>query len=262
LGFKTKENIEHYMGLYADSVVQALEILEQSRGHEILGELEELHASLFAQLRTRILEIDPSADKELPMMEQRIPSSQVALTMDLGETDCVHEVRRRYPPKAAFNVIEEKILGYFSRGANVQERLKGLHLASRMLLALVSALPFVITLPYWLRRSYTEAYKLNMPKLREILIRLAKAHSSDVFDQLEEELLVQGQLELEVAVRTISSKFAVPRGYTPSTALPSLPASQLQMVIAAMADLLAANSAMDSIAATIQPGSSFPNDNS
>jgi len=254
ISFERLDDVGRYAQLYADALTGPLTALEQSNSQEILTSIDQKHATLISRLREKLTEMDPSVVEHLPrsIVDQSIPPSSLPFVSKEDILQALVAHRTRYSALYTFQVIQKRILQLLLRNDDVEERLQGLGFVSKCLLALVSTLPYIFTLPYSLRQTYIDSYQICLSHLRQRLIDLAKAHSSDILGQIEQQVSVSGQLELKVAAGTISSTFLIPEGYSAVDALPHVTAAQLQGVTAALANLIAFNAAISWIRDSVE----------
>jgi len=201
-----------------------------------------------------VAEIEPSIGDYWPgpLVEHKLAVSHLPLaTKDIF----LENIEKRRPANSAlrgFRSVEKRILRTFSDATDVEERLKNLGVVSKCLLALVSTLPFLLTLPHWLQQTSVESYKLSVESLQQRLVDLAQIHTRESLGQIEEEATVFSKLELEAATNAISSSFLIPDGYSTGEALPDVGSVELQMVTGALANLIAFNAAINWIRGSIE----------
>lgn len=249
------EEIERYMKRYEDSLGKLLNSLEATVARHMLQHLDKAHDSIFGKLQKRIDEVDSTVKDQWPgrMAQQPIPIQGDLVITQADIEGAIQEQRISYSPTSAFDLVQQKVLGTWSNSPDLHGRITHLRFASRSFLAIASCIPYILTLPYWLRKSYIASYRLSLDALRKSLLRVAKAHSTEFLDQLQEELIVQRQLETDLATSAIASSFSKPEGYVVSDALPELKPREIQATIAANANILAIGAVTGYIVDLIPP---------
>jgi hypothetical protein len=177
------------------------------------------------------------------------PSFIVADASDLDVSVLVEEQRRRYTLSETFGKVEKEVMEWIMPSADHVEHISHLRLLSRSFLTLASIIPFLLYLPFQLRKTRIDSYKLRLDVLRATLLELAKHHSTSVLQELEAEVDLHERLETSLAIQAIATRFAIPPNYDATTALPDLSTEDLHSAIMANANMIASISAFERLEA-------------
>lgn len=224
--FEDMHDIEQYMDRYWTVFNDLARALDIAATESVLNEANKAHANLFGDLEDKLA---------IPRMASRADANAVAPrnkgSSREGLSQHVEELRSRYTVSRAFSEVELRMFKTLNQKDDFQERIRHLGQVSRALLAVASLIPFILSLPYWLQKSYVQAYTLNLLSLRPALLHEAVSQSSTLLNRLE------GQITADTLRQTqsiIQSKF--PSASHRGTVSASL--SECQHLIAASANVV------------------------
>ncbi|CAG8626264.1 13630_t:CDS:10, partial [Acaulospora colombiana] len=249
--FTERNNLKQYLDSYRENLQRVITHLDDVASKEFLQASHQAHLNRLSDLYSKIESKNPEAIGQWPsavtgLKHPTIPLSEAALS---ETSSFVSEKRAKYTLNEAFSLLQERSLQFLDPGFHSQGRIARLSLISRSLLAAATTIPFLLSIPYWLVKTYVESYRLSIEGFRETSRKLAISHSSNLLKQLETDVVEYEIKETENAIKFISAKFSVPLDFDPNKSLPDLPTETIQLAVAANCDVLASLSAFDQILA-------------
>jgi hypothetical protein len=226
-----------------------MEDLDQRTSRDFLEYAEHAHSTTLAPLQNIIEGIDLGRQITWPALYLE-PSSLTVQEQDPSEvimTAHISENRVKYTLGEAFSIIQQRTLRLLAPEKGEELQIEHLGPVTRSLLTVVSFIPFVFSLPYWLRKTYIKSYKLKIQSLRESLLQRAREHHQTFLNQLEDNFYRQEGQQTDITNQIVSSSFPKPEGYDPDAAFSELTTGMVQHLIAANANLLGSISAFEKL---------------
>lgn len=241
------------MKIYENIFQRLSASLEASTSREILEGTENSRKEWFRNTPSELEDGNPPSlvEKLRKKWSERSEGDSVAAMQPLDPTPFIRESRIFYTPRSAFSLVEGHVLNLISAGNNPQQRMKNLHFSLRWLLAIASSIPFILCLPYWLRKPFITSYTLDMNALRASSSGMIEEFSTRFLRGIGGMIALEQQEAVDHAVANLESSFVVPTGYSPLTGLPGVTIQDVQRVIAAHTDLSAVQAVLSSISSML-----------
>ncbi|KAG8830710.1 hypothetical protein FRC18_007705 [Serendipita sp. 400] len=239
LACSTSSELDQCLSLYQTNFQGLMSTFEDSEVQRLLVFAVRTQAARFGKLSSSKSGFDQ--DSWLASAKRSAPMSK--FTLD-AETFTRHASphEQRYSPSQAFRAVQERVYQAFistGRLENLHARLSKLHFVSRSLLAMASIIPYLATLPVWLRRLYVDSYRLDVTALHENLVEAAETEVNKHIDQVDHFITTTCSGDVQNAVRGFLETIRdVP--HLPNTDSIVVPSDNAQQLVAASANLLAA----------------------
>ncbi|KIM27962.1 hypothetical protein M408DRAFT_329631 [Serendipita vermifera MAFF 305830] len=226
LQFGESEDLEKYMDSYRTAFEDIAKVLDIAAAESVLQEAQNAHDTLFKEMEDTLSSPRLVCQADLTAV---LPPRLVHFNSE-DLFPHVDEIRTRYTITGAFSQTQLRVLKVLTLKDDFQ-RLRHLGAVSRFLLSIASTIPFILTLPYWLNKSYVQAYTLSLQSLRPVLIQEAKLESTKFFDILESQLVADALRQTQ----TVGKEFPP----APHRGSVSMSIDGIQRLIAMSANIIA-----------------------
>ncbi|KAG8850869.1 hypothetical protein FRB91_008729 [Serendipita sp. 411] len=252
--FSSAAKLDAYLGICRNSLIESIREIESGKLSQLAQDIQRARDTHFSSFYQQIGEWDPILEGHL--LPTSYPPAKNDLDLDFRDIATFSpEKSKVYSFMLAFKAVQEHILGIITADGDGARRPTELTLISRIVLKIAASIPFILGLPYWVHKSSTTLYTLQLSKLYNYLDGLVEDRLLRMIKRVEEHVIKE-----ENQNNRLVSAFDTPGGQkgpaAEGTEAPRMDSSLrwTRLLVFAHANILAAIGACDAFAAMPEPG--------
>ncbi|KAG8859826.1 hypothetical protein FRB91_006484 [Serendipita sp. 411] len=243
----SEESLEMYIKTCVRCFNRLLSEVEASRLEKLLKDMQQARWSHYSGFYGRVGSIDPRFESRLVLSSDESLKSSLSSTPQVRLPSAPHlisKTRTTYSVAAAFHKARETVFSLFVLDEDIHQRISNLRRFSRALLDIATAIPFILGLPFWLRKTYDLSYEVAPSSLQMRLIETAEERSRELLTSLEKAFMEEENQNSETLKATLGSYARTLEDISFGSGIdPSL--KTIQALIYTHSNLLAAIGAID-----------------
>ncbi|KAG8832758.1 hypothetical protein FRC17_000721 [Serendipita sp. 399] len=245
--FTSEASLDKYIRACEACLRQVTQLLENDRLDALVKDVRQARLFQFRDLYGKIADISPQLELELMQHFNENFATSVLNSSPLELPPASHfisKTRRTYSVSSAFQEAKKSVLSSMLSGQDVEQQLKELKQFSHILLNIATAIPFLLGLPLWLRKTYILSYEVVLSVLQTRIVEITQERSRQLISRLDASFL---EKEENTSKMLVSSLEVFTKQLEETSSNASL--EPVQVLIYAHANVLAAMAATEEFSA-------------